>query len=64
MTKIIYKDKDIRNWFSELAVDMEKIQEITKHLINLYDLWKGYDEKKEIAGTLQKMPKPKTQPSN
>ena len=25
-----YLGKDIRNWFAELAVDMDKIQEITK----------------------------------
>jgi len=55
--------KDLRTWFSELAVDMDKIQEITKHVLALYDLWKGYDEKKEIASILQKMPKPKSTPS-
>ena len=42
---------------------MDKIQEITKHILALYDLWKGYDEKKEIASILQKMPKPKSAPS-
>lgn len=51
--------KDLRSWFAELSVDMDKIQEITRYLISLYDLWKGYDEKKEIALILQKMPKPK-----
>ena len=55
--------KDLRSWFAELAVDMDKIQEITKHILALYDLWKGYDEKKEIASILQKMPKPKSAPS-
>ena len=42
---------------------MDKIQEITKHVLALYDLWKSYDEKKEIASILQKMPKPKSTPS-
>ena len=51
---------DIR--YAELSVDMDKIQEISKHVLSLYDLWKTYDEKKEIAGILAKMPKPKTQP--
>ena len=37
---------------------MDKIQEITKQLLALYDLWKAYDEKKEINSILQKMPKP------
>ena len=58
-----FPGKDLRNWFSELAVDMDKIQEITKHVLALYDLWKSYDEKKEIASILQKMPKPKSTPS-
>jgi len=54
--------KDLRGWFSELSVDMDKVQEITKHLLYVYDLWKAYDEKKEVALILQKMPKPKTTP--
>lgn len=53
--------KDLRSWFSELSVDMEKIQEITRHILNLYELWKNYEEKREVASILQKMPKPKTQ---
>jgi len=60
MASVLY-GKDLRSWFSELSVDMEKIQEITRHILNLYELWKSYDEKKEVAGILQKMPKPKTQ---
>ena len=55
--------KDLKTWFAELAVDMDKIQEISKAILGLYELWKSYDEKKEIAAILQKMPKPKTQPS-
>lgn len=42
---------------------MEKIQEIARYIINLYELWKTYDEKKEIQGLLNKMPKPKTAPT-
>ena len=57
-------NKDCRSWFSELHVDMEKIQEITKYLLNLYDLWKSFDEKKEMNGILAKMPKPKHQPTH
>ena len=57
-------NKDCRSWFSELHVDMEKIQEISKYLLNLYDLWKSFDEKKEMSGVLAKMPKPKQQPTH
>ena len=37
------------------------LDKLFRHLLNLYELWKNYDEKKEVAGILQKMPKPKTQ---
>lgn len=55
--------KDGKSWFAEIAVDMDKIQEITRHILALYELYKSYDEKKEIQSLLAKMPKPKTQPS-
>lgn len=55
--------KDLKSWFAELNVDIEKIQEIAKYVINLFELWKTYDEKKDIQALLAKMPKPKPQPS-
>ena len=55
--------KDGKNWFAEIAVDMDKIQEIIKYILALYELYKTYDEKKDIQGLLAKMPKPKLQPS-
>lgn len=55
-------NKDCRAWFSELHVDMEKVQEVSKFLLGLYDLWKSFDEKKEMSGILAKMPRPKLQP--
>lgn len=59
----VIQQRDVKTWFAELAVDMDKILEITRHILSLYELWKNYDEKKEIAGLLCKMPKPKTAPS-
>ena len=56
-------NKDNKQWFAELHVNLEKVMEISRHLLQLYQLWRGYDEKKEIQALLQKMPKPKTQPS-
>lgn len=41
----------------------EQILEITRQILALYDMWKTYDEKKEIAAVLAKMPKPKLNPS-
>lgn len=55
--------KDGKNWFAEIAVDTDKIQEIMRHILALYELYKSHDEKKEIQGLLAKMPKPKNQPS-
>lgn len=55
--------KDVKNWFSELHVDLEKIQDICKYIMGLYDLWRSFDEKKEMSSILSKMPKPKIQPS-
>ncbi|XP_060817980.1 cyclin-C isoform X2 [Bombus pascuorum] len=54
--------KDLKAWFAELNADMEKIQEIARYIINLYELWKTYDEKKEIQSLLSKMPKPTPSP--
>ncbi|XP_044256094.1 cyclin-C isoform X2 [Tribolium madens] len=54
--------KDHKAWFAELNVDIERIQEIARYVINLFELWKTYDEKKEIQGLLSKMPKPKPAP--
>lgn len=54
--------KDQKQWFAELNVDLEKIQEIARFIMNLFELWKTYDEKKEIQALLGKMPKPKPAP--
>lgn len=59
----VIQQKDLKHWFAELSVDMDKILEITRQILHLYDLWKNYDEKKEIAAILQSMPKPKTSPT-
>ncbi len=55
--------KDHKNWFAELSVDIEKIQEITRYIISLFEMWKTYEEKKDIQALLAKMPKPKQSPS-
>lgn len=59
----VIQQKDARQWFAELAVDLEKVIEVSRHVLSLYELWKNYDEKKEIAVLLGKMPKPKLSPS-
>ncbi|XP_013379472.1 cyclin-C-like [Lingula anatina] len=59
----VIQGKDCKTWFAELSVDMDKILEITRHILALYDLCKSFDEKKEISTLLNRMPKPKTSPS-
>ena len=58
MAAVIQK-KDIRPWFAELNVDMSKILEITKTMLALYELWKKFEEKKEMPEIWNKIPKPK-----
>ena len=53
--------KDIKSWFIELSVDMTKVMDITRHLLDLYELWKKYDESKEIPEIFEKCPKIKLQ---
>ncbi|XP_076435370.1 cyclin-C-like isoform X2 [Babylonia areolata] len=59
----VIKQKDIKQWCAELSVDTDKILDIARTIIALYDMWKTYDEKTEIAAILAKMPKPKLSPS-
>lgn len=56
--------KELKMWFAELNVDLDKVQEIARTIVNLFELWKNYDEKKEIQELLSKMPKPKLQRSS
>ena len=48
MTTLIL-GKDCRNWFAELNVGMDKIQNISWNILGLYELWKQFDEK-EMQG--------------
>ena len=58
----VVHQKDCKQWFAELNTDLDRIMEITRYILNLYELWKTYDERKEVQALLQKMPKPTTQP--
>ena len=57
MAAVVTK-KDVKGWFAELSVDMEKILEITTQILDLYKLWKKYDEAKEVPDLLTRIPKP------
>lgn len=60
----VVQQKDARQWFAELSVDMEKILEIIRVILKLYDQWKNFDERKEMATVISKMPKPKPPPNS
>ncbi|KAK4475129.1 hypothetical protein MN116_002216 [Schistosoma mekongi] len=50
-------------WFSDLNVDMEKVLEVSRHLLCLYDLWRRFDELAEMPNILlKKLPRPVIQP--
>lgn len=55
----VMQKKDAKQWFSELNVDMEKVIEITRHILYLYEALKTYDEKEQIKEILGKIAKPK-----
>lgn len=59
---LFYESKLCTYWY-ELSLSWKiwlQILEISRQILALYELWKNYDEKKEISGILEKMPKPKT----
>ena len=58
MAAVVHK-KDVKAWFAELSIDMNKVLEITTFILDLYKLWKRYDEAKETPELLEKLPKPK-----
>lgn len=58
----VFEKRSCHQWFAELNVDMEKVLEIVQRILTLYDLWKHFDEKKEINALLMKVPKPKCNP--
>lgn len=52
--------KDLNSFFAELQVDMEEVQQIVQAILDLFELIKSYDEKKDIHKLLVKMPKPES----
>ncbi|KAH8273402.1 hypothetical protein KR018_008365, partial [Drosophila ironensis] len=48
---ILQKDAT-KQWFAELNVDLDKVQEIVRAIVNLYELWKDWKEKDEIQTLL------------
>lgn len=61
---VITEKDQYKTWFAELNTDFDKILEITNHILTLYELWKNFDEKREIPHLLAQMPKPVIEPPN
>ncbi|KAM7359352.1 cyclin C [Cochliomyia hominivorax] len=59
---VILQKDSMKQWFAELNVDLDKVQEIVRAIVNLYELWKDWKEKDEIQMLLSKIPKPKPAP--
>lgn len=59
---VILQKDSMKTWFAELNVDLDKVQEIVRAIVNLYELWKDWKEKDEIQMLLSKIPKPKPAP--
>ncbi|KAL9877096.1 cyclin-C-like [Glossina fuscipes fuscipes] len=56
---VILQKDSMKQWFAELNVDLDKVQEIVRAIVNLFELWKDWKEKDEIQILLAKIPKPK-----
>ncbi|CAG0912858.1 unnamed protein product [Notodromas monacha] len=61
---ILSNKETAKQWFAELNVDLNSVLEVVSCILNLYELWKAFDEKDEVPKILAKIPKPKTQPPN
>ncbi|KAL5253239.1 hypothetical protein ACHWQZ_G013123 [Mnemiopsis leidyi] len=59
MSSVIHNNENAMKWFSELTISIEKITQVSQQIIQLYELWRGFDEKKEIPGILFRMPRPR-----
>uniref|UniRef100_A0A1B0AKL6 Cyclin C-terminal domain-containing protein n=1 Tax=Glossina palpalis gambiensis TaxID=67801 RepID=A0A1B0AKL6_9MUSC len=59
ITCVILQKDSMKQWFAELNIDLDKVQEIVRAIVNLFELWKDWKEKDEMQMLLAKIPKPK-----
>lgn len=64
MACVITQQDTYKTWFAELNTDFDKILEITRHMKNLYELWKNFEPIREIPQLHNQMPKPNLLNSN
>lgn len=58
MACVITQQDIYKTWFAELNTDFDKILEITRHMLNLYETWKSFEPVREIPQLHNQMPKP------
>lgn len=58
MACVITQQDTYKTWFAELNTDFDKILEITRHMMNLYEMWKSFEPQIEIQELHDRMPKP------
>lgn len=58
MACVITQTDSTKQWFASLNIDFEKILEITRHVKNLYEMWRNFEPLREIPQLHNQMPKP------
>lgn len=58
MACVITQQDIYKTWFAELNTDFDKILEITRQMLNLYEMWKSFEPVREIPQLHNQMPKP------
>lgn len=60
----IARQMDLTNWFAEVAVDWEAIQEIDRSIVAMYEMWQSFDEINEFASVIERLPRPQSESSH
>jgi len=49
------KDKDIRQWFSDLNVEMNEVGAVTRGLVTMYESWTANGNQEELKVSIDKL---------
>ena len=58
------RNKDMRAWFADLSADLDRVMIIVRTILQLYTLWKDFDDRTQISQLLKKIPSPPANISN
>jgi len=59
IASLLHSNEQAQSWFTDITISMDKILEVSKMIMELYELWRGFDERKEVPVILMRSPKPK-----